>query len=119
MRGTGSPGTVNWLSAVTTRYKLVISPKDVPWLFDLQTDPDELTNVFQVPQYRDTLRALAEDLLAYGKAYDDPYVTDLKMNADLKWAAHGQGPYVPTASAGPVKRLTPKNANKRNRKQPR
>jgi len=119
LRGTGSPGTVNWLAAVTTRYKLVISPKDMPWLFDLQTDPDELTNVFQVPQYRDTLRALAKDLLIYGKNYDDPYITDPKMNADLQWSAQGQGPYVPTASSGPVKRPTPKNPNKRNRKQPR
>ncbi|NQV31235.1 MAG: sulfatase-like hydrolase/transferase, partial [Phycisphaeraceae bacterium] len=119
MRGTGSPGTVNWLAAVTTRYKLVISPKDAPWLFDLQTDPDELNNVAMESRYRDTVRFLAKELLAYGKAYDDPYVTDLKMNADLKWAAQGQGPYVSTVSAGPVKRLTSKNANKRNRKQPR
>ena len=119
MRGTGSPGTVNWLAAVTTRYKLVVSPRDVPWLFDLQADPDELHNGFEKPEYRDTLRTLSQALLAYGKEHGDPYVTDPKMNADLQWAANGQGSYVSTISAGPVKRLTPKIPKKRNRKQPR
>ncbi len=120
LRGTGSPGTVNWLAVVNRRYKLVISPKDVPWLFDLKTDPDELTNVFQSPPYRDILRSMAKDLLAYGKQFSDSYVTDPKMNADLQWAAQGDGPYVPSVPAArgrPIKRLTPKNPNKRNGKQ--
>jgi len=118
-RGTGSKGSVNWLAAVNSRYKLVISPKDVPWLFDLQTDPDELHNVFQRPEYRDTLRSLAQGLLAYGRRFKDHYVTDPKMNADLTWAAHGDGPYVPaSATRRPraARNQANKNTNRRNKK---
>jgi len=122
LRGTGSKGSVNWLAAVNGRYKLVISPEDVPWLFDLETDRDELTNVFQASQYRDILRSMAKDLLAYGKKYNDHYVTDPKMNADLTWAAQGDGPYVSDASQGKIKtaaRPAKKNAARRNKTQAR
>lgn len=122
LRGTGTQTSISWLAAVTTRYKLVVSPQEKPWLFDLQTDPDELTNVFQEPKYRDILRSMARDLLAYGKKYNDHYVTDPKINADLKWASQGDGPYVPSAPvprARPANQLTKKNTSKRNRKQAR
>ena len=34
-------GTVSqkWLCAVTARFKIVYSPEDRPWLFDLKLDP--------------------------------------------------------------------------------
>ena len=53
-------------------------------------------------------------LLAYGEEYSDHYVSDPKMNADLKWAAYGDGP----PPAIPVRRAkaAKKNANKRNKK---
>jgi arylsulfatase A-like enzyme len=114
LRGTGTQTSVSWLAAVTTRYKLVVSPQDIPWLFDLQTDPDELTNVVQEPRYRDTLRFLAQELLAYGAAYNDHYVTDAKMNADLKWAADGDG--TPPVAAVRRAKAAKKTANKRNKK---
>ncbi|NIP92644.1 MAG: hypothetical protein GWO24_03925, partial [Akkermansiaceae bacterium] len=46
MRSTGQPGSrkVGWISAVTPRYKLILSSSDQPWLLDLEEDPDELTN---------------------------------------------------------------------------
>jgi len=118
LRGTGSKGSVNWLAAVTTRYKLVISPKDIPWLFDLQTDPDELRNVVLRPQCRDIVTFLAKELLAYGKASKDPYVLDPKMHADLQWAAYGDGspPAVPVRRAKAARNQSKKNANKRNKK---
>lgn len=114
LRGTGSKGSVNWLAAVTKRYKLVISPKDIPWLLDLQSDPDELHNVVQLPKYRDTIRFLAKELLAYGKASNDHYVRDPKMNADLQWAAHGDGP--PPEAPERRAKAAKKNANKRNKR---
>jgi arylsulfatase A-like enzyme len=118
LRGTGSKGSVSWLAAVTARYKLVVSPQDRPWLFDLQADPDELNNVVLKPQYRDTLRFLAKDLLAYGEKHNDHYIHNPKMNADLKWAAYGDGPppVVPARRANAVRNQSKKNANKRKKK---
>ncbi len=118
LRGTGSGASVSWLAAVTKRYKFVVSPQDIPWLFDLEADPDELVNVVQKSQYRDTVRFLAKELLAYGAAYDDHYVTDAKMNADLRWAAEGNGapPAAPVRRVKAAKSSTKKNANRRNKK---
>ena len=33
-----------WASAMTSKYKLVLSENDVPWFFDREQDPDELVN---------------------------------------------------------------------------
>ena len=65
-------GTNDWLCAVTQDYKIVYSQKDVPWLFDLKKDPDELTNFFKNPKYSDVARNLTAELMAYCKRYDDP-----------------------------------------------
>jgi len=99
MRGTGSGESVNWLAAVTSRYKLVFSPQDNPWLFDLEKDPDELTNFFQDPAYRQTVRFLAKDTIAYCRTYNDHYGSDPKIKSDLAWAAEGTGKYVPAVVA--------------------
>lgn len=99
MRGTGSGDSVNWLAAVTARYKLVFSPVDNPWLFDLEKDPDELTNFFEDPAYRRTVRFLAKDLVAYCRTYNDHYSSDPKIKSDLAWAAEGTDKYVPAVIA--------------------
>ena len=99
MRGTGSGGSANWLAAVTARYKLVFSPDDNPWLFDLEKDPDELTNFFGDPAYRRTVRFLAKDLVAYCRTYNDHYSSDPKIKSDLAWAAEGTDKYVPAVIA--------------------
>jgi arylsulfatase A-like enzyme len=99
LRGTGSGDSVNWLAAVTARYKLVFSPEDNPWLFDLEKDPDELTNFFEDPAYRRTVRFLAKDLVAYCRTYNDHYSSDPKIKSDLAWAAEGTGKYVPAVIA--------------------
>ena len=44
IRSTGAVG--GWVAAVTDRYKLICSTTDMPWLMDLEKDPDELTNYF-------------------------------------------------------------------------
>jgi len=94
LRGTSS-GRPNWLAAVTTRYKLVYAPRDEPWLFDLQEDPNELRNLFRESDHRETVRGLSRDLLAYCKAYGDPYGDAPRIKADLAWAIEGTGPYTP------------------------
>jgi arylsulfatase A-like enzyme len=85
-RGTGSSDK-NWLAAVTKRYKVVYSPKDGPWLFDLQDDPDELMNYYQNPAYKDVLRYLAQALLDYGQRYQDARVQEPSIQAALVAAA--------------------------------
>ena len=100
----------NWLAAVTQRYKLVVSPREKPWLFDLQKDPDEVNNYFADPACRETLRQLATDLLAYGKLHNDPNVEEPCMKADLTWAATGTGDYVPTARQAPQRGQAGKKA---------
>ncbi len=80
LRGTGKRG---WLCAVTDDYKLVYSPQDRPWLFDLKSDPDELTNFFDDPQYREVVKRLTGELAKYCKQYDDPTGEDPKINAEM------------------------------------
>jgi arylsulfatase A-like enzyme len=85
-RGTGS-SEKNWLAAVTRRYKVVYSPKDDPWLFDLEGDPDELVNCYHDPAYKDILRHLAQSLLDYGQRYQDARVQEPSIQAVLVAAA--------------------------------
>jgi arylsulfatase A-like enzyme len=90
VRGTGG-ADANWLAAFTSRYKLIVSPADRPWLIDMTEDPDELRNYCFDPGYRDIVRGLAGELIAYGKTYRDSRAADPKIVADLKWCAEGTG----------------------------
>jgi len=80
LRGTGQ---ANWVCAVTDRYKLVYSPKDNPWLFDLEKDPNELINRFGDAEYRPIVRQLTAKLVDYCKAYDDINGQDPKVKAEM------------------------------------
>ena len=73
-----------WVAVVTDRYKLVLSPQDEPWLFDLEQDPDELTNFIDSPQHRDVRMRLAQAMAAYGPAHQDPHLRHPKMLSDLE-----------------------------------
>jgi len=85
-RGTGSSDK-NWLAAVTQRYKVVYSPNDDPWLFDLQSDPDELINYYQDPACEDIVRNLAQLILDYGVRYRDARIEEPSIQAALISAA--------------------------------
>lgn len=74
---------IDWLDAFTGRYKLVVSPKDPPWLIDMQKDPDELKNFCPDPSYREITRGLAKALLSYGKEFNDERVSERKILQDL------------------------------------
>jgi arylsulfatase A-like enzyme len=80
-------GTHDWLCVVTQNHKIVYSQKDVPWLFDLKKDPDELTNFFREPQYSDIVKNLTAELIAYCRKYDDPRLHDSKMGPEMARAA--------------------------------
>ena len=40
-----------WIAAVERHYKLVLAKYDVPWLFDLKEDPNEMINYSTDPNY--------------------------------------------------------------------
>ena len=69
----GTLGT-KWLCAVTNDLKLVYSPKDEPWLFDLRKDPDEVINRFNDPSYRESIVQLTRGLQEYARKFKDPYI---------------------------------------------
>ena len=114
-RGTGRPGTFNWLATVTSRYKLIFSPNDEPWLFDLEKDPDELTNCFAKADYREIVRDLSKQLAAYCKKHNDPYADAPQIKADLTWAIEGTGAYTPPPRAAKPTPAQPRTGRKRNR----
>ncbi len=62
----------NWVAAVNNRYKLVLSPSDKPWLFDLKKDPDELINFYNDPKYQAVVRKFKAELLRQMILYKDP-----------------------------------------------
>ena len=88
VRGSGT-GEEDWVAAFTGRYKLIVSPHDDPWLIDMQQDPDELENVCLDPDYRETARSLARELLDYGRTFNDGHLATTKMAGDLARLAHG------------------------------
>ncbi|MCF7850023.1 MAG: sulfatase-like hydrolase/transferase, partial [Kiritimatiellales bacterium] len=92
-RGTGEP-QAGWIAAASDRYKLILSPKDDPWLFDLKTDPDEMVNQFLNPEYREIVRDMGKELLAYGDKHNDGRVKLEKITAELKWCISGTGKFV-------------------------
>jgi arylsulfatase A-like enzyme len=89
VRGTGKRDNkpdINWLAAVSDRYKLVYSPVDEPWLVDFEKDPDELINQFGNQDYDKVVADLSRSLLEYGHKYNDPRVRFDKIRADLELA---------------------------------
>ncbi len=65
-----------WVAAVNNRYKLVLSPSDKPWLFDLQKDPDELINLYNKPGYEAISKELTTELYRQMEAYDEPLLKE-------------------------------------------
>jgi len=99
VRSTGDES--GWIAAVTDRYKLIYSTQSAPWLFDLQSDPDELVNRFSDPEYRRVVRELSQQLSDYGRRHRDPRVQNARIQADLEWAVSGTGEYQ-SAPTGPA-----------------
>lgn len=69
-----------WVAAVNNRYKLVLSPSDSPWLFDLEKDPDELTNFYNNPAYKIIAGKLTKELYEQMEKFNEP----LKKESLLK-----------------------------------
>ena len=78
-------GTVpSWIAAVDQRYKLILSVKDQPWLFDAESDPDELLNFYGRPGTGDATRQLAKKLLHYIRVTRDPFAENPKIAESIK-----------------------------------
>ena len=61
-----------WAAALTSKYKLVLSVSDVPWLFDRTKDPSELINYHDDETYSDIVADMQEKLLVAIEEYDFP-----------------------------------------------
>lgn len=84
MRSTGLGKTGNWVAAVTSRYKLILSKNDEPWLLDLQEDPYELINFISKPEMNPVVKELAKQLSNYAQKRNDTFLQGTKMAEDLK-----------------------------------
>jgi uncharacterized sulfatase len=69
-----------WVALVNNQYKLVLSPRDTPWLFDLQKDPDERINFYHNSDYNDIAKKMTKELYIQMEKYQEP----LKRTAILK-----------------------------------
>lgn len=68
---TDSPFT-EWTAATDGRYKLVLSCRDTPWLFDIKKDPMEIKNFYNDPAYKEIAKRLQNELVKQMKDYDEP-----------------------------------------------
>ncbi|WP_282135720.1 sulfatase family protein [Seonamhaeicola maritimus] len=62
----------NWVCGLNNRYKLVLSKKDSPWLFDLVIDPDEIVNFYNQKGYEQISKEIKSELIRQLKTYNDP-----------------------------------------------
>ncbi|MEM7373188.1 MAG: sulfatase [Bacteroidota bacterium] len=90
MRNGGTAENGQWVAAVTSRYKLVISKQDDPWLIDMNTDPHELTNFFRNAAYKKIAMDLAMQLKHYADTHADPFLAGTKMATDLDKISTGK-----------------------------
>jgi len=56
---------MDWVAAMDTHYKLVLSTREEPWLFDLIQDPDEMKNYYKDPTYHSVAKSMRQKLLAH------------------------------------------------------
>ena len=73
-----------WVAAVDSRYKLVLSVSDRPWLFDQKEDPDELLNFYQRPNTQAVTKKLALGLVEYAEKTGDPFLENPKILDSLR-----------------------------------
>lgn len=79
-----------WVAAVNHRYKLVLSPDDKPWLFDLEKDPDEITNFYDNPEYKEVAEKFQAELIEQMKRYDEPILAAGSLIYDSSTAIEEQ-----------------------------
>lgn len=83
VRSTGTVQDGKWIGSFSSRYKLILSSEDDPWLLDLKQDPDELHNHILEPGNEEIVRDLAIKLRAYATEFQDLFLQNTKMSDDL------------------------------------
>ena len=58
---------------MSDRYKLVYSDMGDPWLFDLERDPYEMTNLFNNAASKKIVTQMTTQLRRYSKLQKDPF----------------------------------------------
>lgn len=66
----------DWAMAVKNGYKLVLQKGDVPWLFDLDKDPEEMHNYASSWSHKDIFKELRDAMIPKLKEYKVP-LTDV------------------------------------------
>lgn len=87
----GPDGDRGWMGAFSRRHKLVVAAGADPALFDLEEDPDEMTNLFSSPVHREAVRRLARELAAYARDRRDPLLNSARVRSELARAEGGGG----------------------------
>ena len=72
-----------WVAAIDSRYKLILSVNDAPWLFDAVEDPDELENYYGRTDHK-VARRLAAALQQYGQRCTDPHLSHPQIARSLQ-----------------------------------
>ena len=72
-----------WASVVQRELKLVVSSMDAPWLFDLKSDPDELINFFDHPDYTYRREELLDLIYNEMRKQSFPLATNTKF---INWS---------------------------------
>lgn len=83
LRSSGIGNKGRWVAAINSRYKLVLSREDEPWLIDMEIDPDELINFIAKKENKEVVIDLAKRLKKYAIKQSDPYLSGTKMAEDL------------------------------------
>ncbi len=81
-----------WVAAVNSRYKLVLSPSDRPYLFDLETDPHEIVNFYNHPDYKDIANTLKSELIQQMEQYNEPLYEEGTIIYDYTPCEKGDNP---------------------------
>ena len=75
--------SAKWIAAVTSRYKLVFSENDPPWLLDLEANPEETVNYIDHAESKKVIRDLANKLKHYSEARQEPFLLNSKMGTEM------------------------------------
>lgn len=97
-----------WVAAVNQRYKLVLSVVDIPWLYDLEKDPDELINYYPDPAYQPVARQFMTELRAQMKRFNEPALEhgQLIYDADGAWGTRHVSSRILSATRKRVRRTS-------------
>ncbi|TGV03502.1 sulfatase family protein [Flavivirga rizhaonensis] len=73
-----------WVAATNDRYKLVIDKKEKPYLFDLEKDPDEVTNFYYDKAYANIAKMMQTELFKQLEKYNEPGLQNNKKPYIIK-----------------------------------